>query len=447
MKLGNLLKKELKELLTPQAIFSMVFTCVLLIVMGKVMGGAMDEALNNSSVNIANLDSSEFTEEMIKALPDYGADPTVVTLQSEDLESEMERLDIKNLVIIPEGFGDSVTNGSEAAGVDCVSIVTGGGITASMQNMSASSLTSSISGYVKNYIETEKMGMTDSEKELLAEPVVTVEYTTANGKTVQVSADMLMGVLMSQSMIAPFAVFFLILMASQMIMTAISTEKIDKTLETLMSAPVSRITVLTAKMISAVIVALLNAGAMIIGFAFYMQSMMGSAAAELEEGAAANTAGITSGAEAMANLGLTLGIGDILIFGLDLFLTIAIGLSVSLILGAMATDTKSVQTLVMPIMMATMIPFFVTMFADVNSMSPALRAIMYIIPFTHTYTAMTNLMFGETTLVIGGLIYQAVFFAVCMYLAVKMFTSDLLFTMNFSADSGRKRSLRKGAAK
>lgn len=447
MKLGNLLKKELKELLTPQAIFSMIFTCVLLIVMGNVMGGAMDEALNNSTVNIANLDSSEFTDEMIKKLPDYGADPTVVTLQSEDFESEMQRLDIKNLVIIPEGFGDSVTNGSEAAGVDCVSIVTGGGLTASMQNMSASSLTSSITSYVRDYIETEKMGMTEGEKTLLAEPVITVEYTTANGKTVQVSSDMLMGVLMSQSMIAPFAVFFLILMASQMIMTAISTEKIDKTLETLMSAPVSRITVLTAKMISAVIVALLNAGAMIIGFAFYMQGMMGGAAAELEEGAAANTAGITSGAEALASLGLTLGIGDILIFGLDLFLTIAIGLSVSLILGAMATDTKSVQTLVMPIMMATMIPFFVTLFADVNSMSPALKIIMYIIPFTHTYTAMNNLMFGETALVIGGLVYQAVFFAVCMYLAVKMFTSDLLFTMNFSADSGRKKSLLKGGAK
>ncbi len=447
MKLGNLLKKELKELLTPQAIFSMIFTCVLLIVMGNVMGGAMDEALNNSTVNIANLDSSEFTDEMIKKLPDYGADPTVVTLQSEDLESEMQRLDIKSLVIIPEGFGDSVTNGSEAAGVDCVSIVTGGGLTASMQNMSASSLTSSITSYVRDYIETEKMGMTEGEKTLLAEPVITVEYTTANGKTVQVSSDMLMGVLMSQSMIAPFAVFFLILMASQMIMTAISTEKIDKTLETLMSAPVSRITVLTAKMISAVIVALLNAGAMIIGFAFYMQGMMGGAAAELEEGAAANTAGITSGAEALASLGLTLGIGDILIFGVDLFLTIAIGLSVSLILGAMATDTKSVQTLVMPIMMATMIPFFVTMFADVNSMSPALKIIMYIIPFTHTYTAMNNLMFGETALVLGGLVYQAVFFAVCMYLAVKMFTSDLLFTMNFSTDSGRKKSLLKGGAK
>lgn len=447
MKLGNLLKKELKELLTPQAIFSMIFTCGLFIVMGQFMGGAMEEAFNNSSVNIAVKDSSEFTAKMIEALPDYGADPTVVTLESDDYTKEMERLDIKTLVIIPEGFGDSIVNGSDPAQVDCLAVVTGGGLASSMQNISASSLTSSISEYVSDYIESEKLGLTENDTDLLADPVVEVEYSVANGKTIQVSAEMLIGVMMSQSMLAPFAIFFLIMMASQMIMTAISTEKIDKTLETLMSAPVSRLTVLTAKMISAVIVALLNAGSMIIGFSFYMSSMMGNAAAELEAGAAVNTEGITSGAEAMASLGLSLGAGDIVLFGIDLFLTLAIGLSISLILGAMATDTKSVQTLVMPVMMATMVPFFVTMFTDVNAMSPALKAVMYIIPFTHTYTAMNNLMFGQTALVIGGLIYQIVFFAVCMYLAVKMFTSDLLFTMNFSTDSGRKRSLIKSSKK
>ncbi|MBP1545931.1 MAG: ABC transporter permease [Oscillospiraceae bacterium] len=447
MKLGNLLKKELKELLTPQAIFSMIFTCGLFIVMGQFMGGAMDEMMDTSSVNIAVNDSSEFTAKMIEALPDYGADPTVVTLESDDYTKEMERLDIKSLVIIPEGFGDSITNGSDPAQVDCIAVVTGGGLASSMQNVSASSLTSSISAYVRSYVENEKLGLTESDKAMLNEPVLAVEYSVANGKTIQVSADMLLGVMMSQSMLAPFAIFFLIMMASQMIMTAISTEKIDKTLETLMSAPVSRLTVLTAKMISAVIVALLNAGSMIIGFSFYMSSMMGNAAAELEAGAAANTEGITSGAEAMASLGLSLGAGDIVLFGISLFLTLAIGLSISLILGAMATDTKSVQTLVMPVMMATMIPFFVAMFADVNAMSPALKAVMYIIPFTHTYTAMNNLMFGQTALVIGGLIYQIVFFVVCMYLAVKMFTSDLLFTMNFSTDSGRKRSLIKPSKK
>ena len=270
--------------------------------------------------------------------------------------------------------------------------------------------------------------------QLISEPVLAVSYTAANGKTVEVSSEALSAMLMNQSMIAPFAVFFLVLMASQMIMTAISTEKIDKTLETLLSAPISRFTVLMAKMIAALIVALLNAASMVVGFAFYMNGMMGSAVNEISSDA---SGGISMG-DAMKTLGLTLSGGQMAIFAVQLFLTIAIGLSVSLILGAMATDTKSVQTLVLPIMMITMIPFFVTMFADVNSLSPIPRIILYIIPFTHTYTAMNNMLFGHMGLVWGGLIYQLVFFAVCMYLAVKIFTTDLLFTMSLPVKSAAK---------
>ena len=278
------------------------------------------------------------------------------------------------------------------------------------------------------------MGLTDEQMQLISEPVLAVSYTAANGKTVEVSSEALSAMLMNQSMIAPFAVFFLVLMASQIIMTAISTEKIDKTLETLLSAPVSRFTVLMAKMIAALIVALLNAASMVVGFAFYMNGMMGSAVNEISSDA---SGGISMG-DAMKTLGLTLSGGQMAIFAVQLFLTIAIGLSVSLILGAMATDTKSVQTLVLPIMMITMIPFFVTMFADVNSLSPIPRIILYIIPFTHTYTAMNNMLFGHMGLVWGGLIYQLVFFAVCMYLAVKIFTTDLLFTMSLPVKSAAK---------
>ncbi len=440
MKLGNLLKKELGELLTKQAIFSMIFTCLLLVVIGQFMGGVMDDAIYNSEVNIADLDGSEFTKDMIEKLPEYGADPVMIDISSEDLFSELKRLDIENAVIIPEGFGAAVLNG-ERPELKCVSLVDKGGLASSMSSLSSASLTGSVSAYVSDYVQKNMMGLTDEQISLAAEPLVAVDYTAANGKTVETSAESLTAMLMTQSMIAPFAVFFLILMASQMIMTAISTEKIDKTLETLMSAPVSRITVLSAKMIAALIVALLNAGSMIIGFAFYMKGMMGGTADEIASSAAAE--GGISPAEAMAALGMNLSGGEMLLFGVQLFLTIAIGLSVSLILGAMATDAKSVQTLVLPVMMITMIPFFATMFADVNSMSALPKIILYIIPFTHTYTAMNNMIFGHMGIVWAGLAYQIVFFAVCMYLALKIFTTDLLFTMSLPVSGGKKKSLPK----
>lgn len=447
MKLGNILKKELRELLTVQAVFSMIFVCVLLILMGQVMGGAMDEALNNSTVNILDLDGSEFTEKMLAALPDYGAEPNLVTAEGGDYYSQMKKLGIESLVIIPENFGSTAASGSEAPTLECVNLVEKGGLASSMSSISASSVTSAISDYVSDYFKTEKMKLSEAEQELLSEPLVTVEYTAANGKTVKVSSETLIAMMMNQSMIAPMAVFFLVLMASQMIMTAISTEKIDKTLETLLSAPVSRITVLTAKMIAALIVALLNAGSMIVGFVFYIQGIMGTAMeSEIVHVEAGMTGDIASIAEAMSELGFTLSAGNLLLFGLQLFLTIAIGLSLSLILGAMATDVKSVQTLVLPIIMLTMIPFFVTMFSDVNSLAPLPRIFMYIIPFTHTYIAMNNMFFGHMGLFWAGLAYQTVFFVICMYLAVRMFTTDLLFTMNFSPDSmkikktGRKKT-------
>ena len=247
-------------------------------------------------------------------------------------------------------------------------------------------------------------------------------------------------------MIAPFAIFFLMLMASQMIMTAISTEKIDKTLETLLSTPVSRMSVLMAKMLAALVSALINAVVMIIGFAIYMISLVGGVASSIVESgaldqataAAAETIGsadVMSVTQGLAELGFTISGLDILLFGLQLFLSIAIGLSLSLILGAMATDVKSVQTLTMPIMMAVMLPFFVTMFVDFGSMPTAFKAVMFVIPFTHSYNALTNLMTNDLAMFWGGFAYQIAFFAVCMFLAVRMFTSDKLFTMAFATEN------------
>ena len=446
MKFGNLLKKELGELLTPQAIFSMIFTCVLLICMGQFMGTAMDDAINNTTVNIMDLDGSDFSKKMLEKLPEYGTEPKiVVNSEGVDLYTFMESNDITSLVVIGEGFGESVVNGSEPATLSCYSLINKSGMAASMSQLSASSLTASISDYVGDYLEHEKIQLSEEELALIKEPVVAVEYTASNGKTVQVSPDALSSILMTQSLIAPMAVFILVLMASQMIMTAISTEKIDKTLETLLSAPVSRLTVLASKMTAALIVALLNCASMMVGFVFYIQGMTGSAIeSETAQAEAAMTAELSSLPDAMAQLGLSLSAGSIVLFGIQLFLTIAIGLSISLILGAMATDVKSVQTLVLPVMMMTMIPFFVTMFSDVNSLSPVMKLVMYLIPFTHTYTAMGNMMFGHMDIFWGGLIYQLVFFTVCMYLAVKMFTTDLLFTM--SLNFGGRGKAKKGGA-
>lgn len=455
MKFGNLLKKELRELITKQAIISMVFTMVLLIVMGQIMGGAMEEGFDTSTITLCNQDDSEFTANVLKKID--GSQTTqinYVTFESDDYAAELERLDIKNAVIIPQGYGESITEKKEPATIKFVSTMSTAGIASTMSTVSGSEVIKNIQTVCMDEIMSENYGLTDDEIALIREPMNTVEYTVNNGRTAQVSASALGAITMMQSMIAPFAIFFLLLMASQMIMTAISTEKIDKTLETLLSAPVSRMTVLSAKMAAAVISALLNALFMIVGFALYMTGMMGSAVSEISSTAnnmpnidiSAAADGMTGMGQAMAELGIALTPVSYVLFALQLFFTIAIGLAISLILGAMATDVKSVQTLIMPVMIAVMIPFFISMFTDVNNMSAVFKIIVYAIPFTHTYTALTNLMNGDMIIYWAGLAYQIAFFAVCMFLAVKMFTTDKLFTMSFAADNmNKKRGKNKNA--
>jgi ABC-2 type transport system permease protein len=150
-----------------------------------------------------------------------------------------------------------------------------------MSTISSSDAVSSIQKQATDAILLKSYGITDKEIERIQAPVNVIEYSVADGKSAMISASDLSGIMMGQSMIAPFVIFFLLLMASQMIMTAISTEKIDKTLETLLSAPVSRLSVLTAKMIAALIVALINAAVMMIGFVFYISGMTGGMTDEI----------------------------------------------------------------------------------------------------------------------------------------------------------------------
>lgn len=457
MKFGNLLKKELSELITKQAIISMVFVLVLFVFMGQIMGRSMKEGFDTSTLNICIKDDSDFTKNVIDRIrADETTELNIVDIRSDNYYDELERLDLKYVVIIPEGYGDTIVNEKKPGQLIFASKVSLG-FSAAMSSISSSDAVSTIVDHSADEAMESIYGLTAEDVALITSPANTVEFSAANGKSVEVSAAAVSSIVMMESMIAPFAIFFLLLLASQMIMTAISTEKIDKTLETLLSTPVSRMTVLTAKMVAAIISALLNAVFMIVGFGIYMVSIMGSAISGATNGSAniSDIAGMTnvpdtgaltealSTADAISQLGFSLSGMDILLFGLQLFLTLAIGLSISLILGAAATDVKSVQTLVMPIMIAVMIPFFVTMFMDFGEMPVAAKVIMFLIPFTHSYIALTNLLSGDMIMYWGGLAYQIVFFAVCMFLAVRMFTSDKLFTMSFSSENKTNKKLLK----
>ena len=433
MKFYSLFRKELKEMLSLQTIITMIVTVVVLVMAGQAMSGAIsDSAEKASDLTICDLDKTEFTESVLnslKATAEAGDGKiTVVDIKSDDYAAELKRLDQDSVVIIPKGFTEQVKQ-HKKADVGYVQRMTS---LATMSNTNTGSDTALavIQQAVKSTIYQDKLSsgaMTEDEMNQLEDPVELSETTVVGDKADKVSSSVVMSLCSAQSMVVPIIMFVLIMFSAQMILSAISTEKIDKTLETLLSAPVSRLSVLASKMLAAGVVAALQA----VVYMFGMSKMTGG----LTEGM-----GDTSAYEsAMENLGLTMSVGQYALVGIQMFVSILISLSLSMVLG-LAKDAKSAQTMLLPITFSAMIPYLLAMVVDIRTLSPVIKYIVYAIPFTHTFMASENVMFGNYSLYAGGLIYQIVLLVVCMTVALKIFMSDKIFTMSIGGKQRTRKS-------
>ena len=70
----------------------------------------------------------------------------------------------------------------------------------------------------------------------------------------------------------------------------------------------------------------------------------------------------------------------------------------------------------------------VMMFADYSSLPAVLKGFLFAIPFSHPMMAMSNLMMGNTALVLAGIVYVGVLDAALVYLTVRVYNSDILIT-------------------
>ena len=444
MKFFNLLKKELGELINKQMIIGLAVMMIILMFVGNIMKTTVSEAMDQSlyTINLADMDDTELTKELIASLKENNVK---VKLYNDDLcykgeyPEFLSMNELKNIIVIPEGFTDSILNGKKDTELISVSAMSSATSLSNISNSNSSGI-SAINQCMRDIL-AKRDGISAEQLERLNSPVSVSERTVVADKSAAISMDTIMGKVMMQNMILPIVVFVLIMMTSQMLISAISNEKIDKTLETLLSTPISRTAVISAKMLAAAVVALLNAAVYMIGFSVFISGTMDGVTEEVTTPAVGDFISVES---ALAQLGLTLTPVDYLLVGVQLFLTIMICLSVSLILGALVNDTKSSQNMIMPILMLAMVPYLISMLTDINSLPVAARIAVYAIPFTHTFSSIPNLMFGNDMLFFSGIIYQTIVFLVCMFFALRLFKSDKIFTI--SLNFGQKAKFKKNSS-
>lgn len=440
MKFINLLKKELSELINAQMVFSLIFSLAIFVIMGNVMQSVtaeISEEASHPKINICDLDDTDFTNAMLDSFITEGSNVKIVSVKNDDYAAPFSGNDMKSYVIIPKGFTDEIKSGKKPEVISVSRIKSAS--TLSGFTGGTDGTTSLINSYI-SYELADQQGVSEDNLKIIEAPLKIAEHTVVADKSAKISSNTILGKISTQNMILPIIVLVLLMLTSQSLIASISNEKIDKTLETLLSTPVTRGSVITAKMLAAAIVALINAGVMMIGFSVYTKGMTSAVTSDL--GITETVTKSLSTDDAFRQLGLNLSAVDYALVGVQLFLTIMICLAISIILGALVNDSKSAQTMLLPIMMMVMIPWLISVFTDVNALPTAAKLIVYAIPFTHTFTAIPNLMFGNMTEFWIGLGYQFVIFIIVMFFALKLFKSDKILTisLNFGQKSRFKKS-------
>lgn len=415
----HLLKKELSELLTKQMLISLIVSVAVMFTLGFAMRTAVNtEDLTGDTIRLIDVDRTDFTQKVVERLEEKGYE----VIDGVTFEKGMENDGWKNAVEIPAGLTDALLIRHEPAElISHTSLTTVSIMTVSMGNNTGSD---AVATAIREELTAELFG---SDYDYLNSPVTVSPRTYANGKSADADPSMIVSSVAMYDMFMPLVLFLLVVLTSQTIIGAIAIEKTDKTLETLLSAPVPRSRIIGAKMLAALIVALIYAAVYGIGFVGFMLFTVSSGVDMNNMNVSGAFTSMASAYKAVQDLGLEItGIGWLGVIA-QLLLTLGISLTASIILGGLVEDAKGAQTASMPILFCTMFPYILTMVSDIRSMELGTRMLLYAVPFTHTFIATSCMHFHDYATFWGGLAYQAVFLIVVTAFALKLYSSDLLF--------------------
>jgi len=424
-----LVKKEIKELLTPQLVISIAAMLVIFQIVGSSVGSHNKSSASHNGMVLLDLDKSPLSNRLTAALA--GAGYEVEPSKADNIEAALAapgHAAQNSFILIPAGLEASVKAGKKSR-VEFYSRFKknasglGPALAAARTKKAAAVLSGELSYFV---IEKKLPGLPAA---FVRNPAPAVEFAVVNGHAEEVALAQVIAFIQSQSYFFPIAIFFIVIFSAQMIMTSVAGEKENKTLETLLSSPIERWMLVMSKLTASAFIAAALSAAYLLGMRSFMSGITGEAMSGAAEGASA-------AGPALARLGLLITPAGYLLIGASVLFCILCALAIAFILGVLSEDLKSIQAMVTPLMMALMLSYLLPLFIDLSSANFGIKLLLYAIPFTHAFMAAQNVIMGNTAQVLWGIAYQAVVFVVCVGFAARLFSGEAVLTLRLKF--GRK---------
>ncbi len=417
-KFTNLLRKEIKELVTKQLIVSLVLFIVLFNFIGQVSKKEVQKAIGVQPISALDEDGSAASKALLKGLESARFKVLDQSGKTKDDALETARAGgSKLLLVIPKGFGGSLA-ALQPIEIETYSFMRSFSLIGARGQVVVGGVISALNEALSDSFLKEKLPGLDPQS--LKKPIKSRDFVVVRDRLAEGSASMVAGMISQQSLLIPIVLMMIVMYSSQMVISAVAMEKQNKTLETLLTVPIKRTSIITAKMLAAGLVGLISAGV----YMFAFKGFYGGIGEEVAQ------AGAQAGGPAlMQKLGLTFDTTGYIVLGLSLFLAILVALALAMILGVLAEDFRSAQNMIMPLVFMVMIPYFVSLFADLDTVALPVKIFILAIPFTHPFLVSQNLYLGNYGMIAAGLGYMALVFAVLVVFAARVFSTDKILTM------------------
>jgi len=403
--IGNIVKKEFKELFVLSTILPIAVIAIVYGSAGNMIGNVGETIKEKPVIGIVDMDDGSFSAIAMSVLTE-NAKVAYNGIDAEEGLQEVRKEHGVALLAIPGNFSQNIY-ASHPGEIEIYWIMKGAGM---MDSISSGAVEGLIQAVNQEISKTLIQQGSSSDPALVLAPTTRIDTTFFKGKEIEgLSPSTLSSMLVSQSIVIPIVVMMLIIMAGASVISSMGLEKENKTLETLLTLPVRRSHIVIGKMVGSALVGLIMAAIYMLGFSRYMTSFRVS---DIN----------------LADFGLALGMPDYLLVGISLFVALLAGLSLCIVLGTFAKNYRSAQALVFPITALALIPTFIIMLKDFDTIPAVLRILVFAIPFSHPMMAMRALMLDNYPLVIGGIAYTAVFTVIMVGVAVRIFNSDRLLT-------------------
>lgn len=406
---STILVKEIKELIRdPKILIGMiVLPLIMFPVIGLVLGYAVEtaqEQAQKATILVINNDGGDWSNTFINLLNTTMNVNVVNNITPE--QALAQDLPAKNnstqFIEIPGGFSTNMTEHTEGnlnvtATINTYSVFSSVGIFSSIGSSTITNFISEFNRYI-------------------APNVVYATLSTIIKGEIQTGVDpsALSSLLLSQSIVLPITIMILLTYSMQIAATSVAMEKEEKTLETLLTLPVDRFSILMGKLSSSIFVAGVGALAYMIGYNY----MLGSFMTNIQAGTSID----------LVKLGLVPSPFGYLLLGTSLFVTLLSGLALAVIMSAFSEDVRGAQSLIGYIYPLIFIPAFALMYLDINMLPLALKAVFFAIPYSQPIIASKAVIMGDYSTVIFGIIYVAAFTIVIMYIASRLFATEKILT-------------------